>query len=177
MGTNKAFLEAGGQTLLARALGTLRLVCDRVAIVGDAETYSRFGPCVADIFSGCGPLGGIHSALVSSSDTLNIVLAVDMPFVSADLLRFVLDIAGSSAAMVTVPRAGKRLQPLCAVYRREFAAVAEQALGAGNYKVDGPFASVRVRVIEAPELLTAGFSEKNFLNVNTPEELRAAEGQ
>src|ERR1700733_7227794 len=134
MGENKAFVSFHGQTLLDRALAALRAVCGEVTIVGDPAIFGEHGPVVPDLFPGCGPLGGIHAALAQSSFDLNILLAVDMPFVSAELLRFLLREAenDASSALVTVPRTGRGLQPLCAVYRRGFAAVAEVALKAGT---------------------------------------------
>jgi molybdenum cofactor guanylyltransferase len=177
-GTDKALLEFGGQTLLDRALAVMGTVCDRVAIVSDPAKFTNYESVVADIFPGCGPLAGIHAALVHSSADLNLMLAVDMPFVSGELLAFLLAAATSEAndAIVTVPRSGKGLQPLCAVYRRDFSPVAEQALRAGKYKVDAVFSSVSVRVVEEVELAAAGFSEQSFFNVNTPQERLAAEG-
>jgi molybdopterin-guanine dinucleotide biosynthesis protein A len=76
-----------------------------------------------------------------------------------------------------VPRTSKGLQPLCAVYRREFSIAAEQALRAGKYKIDAAFSSVSVRVIEEAELAAAGFSERSFFNLNTPQDRRTAEGR
>ena len=90
MGENKAFIDFRGQTLLDRALATLRAVCDSVTIVGDPSTFASYSPVIPDLFPGCGPLAGIHAALTHSSAELNIMLAVDMPFVSAELLRFLL---------------------------------------------------------------------------------------
>jgi molybdopterin-guanine dinucleotide biosynthesis protein A len=179
VGTDKALLEFGGQTLLDRALAVMGTVCDRVAIVADPAKFTNYESVVADIFPGCGPLAGIHAALVHSSAELNLMLAVDMPFVSQELLAFLFAAATSEAndAIVTVPRSGKGLQPLCAVYRRDFSPVAEQALRAGKYKVDAVFSSVSVRVVEEVELATAGFSEQSFFNVNTPQERLAAEGR
>jgi len=176
MGANKAFLDFSGQTLLARALSALSAVCKTVTIVGDPAIFSSFGRVVADVFPGCGPLGGIHAALTNSSAELNLMLAVDLPFVSAELLNFLLRTAETADALVTVPRTSKGFQPLCAVYRRDFVGVAEQALRAQNYKIDATFATVSVRVVEEPELSAAGFSEKNFFNINTPEDHRTAEG-
>jgi molybdopterin-guanine dinucleotide biosynthesis protein A len=49
-------------------------------------------------------------------------------------------------------------------------------LRAGNYKVDAAFSGVSIRVIDESELATAGFSERFFLNVNTPQDRLAAEG-
>jgi molybdopterin-guanine dinucleotide biosynthesis protein A len=175
MGANKAFLDFAGQPLLERALRVLKATCGNVSIVGEPATFADFGAVVPDVFPGCGPLGGIHAALLSSRAELNAVLAVDMPFVSADLLNFLFAAAANSPAMVAVPRTGRGLQPLCAIYRREFAAVAERALLAGEYKVDAAFAAVPLLVVEESELAAAGFSEKNFLNLNTPEDRRAAE--
>ena len=188
MGPNadKAFLDFRGQTLLERALAVMGTVCDRVTIVGDpaklahygSSNYgsSKYGPVVADIFPGCGPLGGIHSALVYSAAELNLMLAVDMPFVSRELLEFLFAAAEPSDAIITVPRTGRGFQPLCAVYRREFSTTAEQALRAGKCKVDAAFSGVPVRVIEENELVAAGFSEQNFFNLNTPQDRLAAEG-
>ena len=133
---------------------------------------------MADIFPGCGPLAGIHAALVHSTAELNLMLAVDMPYVSRQLLAFLFATAEDedNHAIVTVPRTSKGFQPLCAVYRRDFSTAAEQALRAGKYKIDAAFSSVSVRVIEEGELAAAGFSEQNFFNVNTPQDRLAAGG-
>jgi molybdopterin-guanine dinucleotide biosynthesis protein A len=175
MGVDKALLDFGGQTLLDRALSVMGAVCENVAIVGDPARFTKYEAVVADIFPGCGPLAGIHAALVHSSAELNLMLAVDMPFVSSGLLAFLLAAAEVSDAVVTVPRTGKGLQPLCAVYRRRFSVAAEQALQAGKYKIDAAFDGVAVRVIEEKELAAAGFLERSFFNVNTPRDRLAAE--
>ena len=184
MGTNidKAFLDFRGQTLLDRALTVMGEVCGRVTIVGDPAKFSiygstQYGPVVSDIFAGCGPLAGIHAALTRSSAELNLMLAVDMPFVTSELLEFLFVAAADSDAIVTVPRTSKGFQPLCAVYRRDFSTAAEQALRAGKYKIDAAFSSVSIRVIEEAELAAAGFSEQSFFNVNTPQDRLAAEGR
>src|SRR5216683_372936 len=131
MNTDKAFLDFGGQTLLDRALSVIGTLCDSVAIVGDPAKFakhasskygsSKCGSVVADIFSGCGPLAGIHAALVHSPAELNLMLAVDMPSVSTELLAFLFAAATDedNDAIVTVPRTTNGLQPLCAVYRRD----------------------------------------------------------
>jgi molybdenum cofactor guanylyltransferase len=175
MGTDKAFLEFGSQTLLDRALAVVSGVCDRVVIVGNAAKFAKYGMVVEDIFSRCGPLAGIHAALAQSTADLNLMLAVDLPFVSAELLTFLFAAAADTHAIVTVPRLGNRLQPLCAIYRRDFFATAERALRSGNYKIGATFSDVSVRMIEDGELAVAGFSEQMFFNVNTPQDLLLAE--
>jgi molybdopterin-guanine dinucleotide biosynthesis protein A len=174
---DKAFLEFRGQTLLNRALAVMGTVCDRVAIVGDPAKFTKYESVVPDIFPGCGPLAGIHAALLHSSAELNLMLAVDMPFVSRELLALLLAAAEQSDAIIIAPRSVRGLQPLCAVYRRDFLPVAEQALRAGKYKIDATFSGVSVRVIKEGELAAAGFTERSFFNVNTPQDRLAAEGR
>lgn len=173
MGADKALLEFHGQTLLARAVGALRGASTDFAIVGDPSTYAGYGGVVQDVFVGCGPMAGIHAALRRSPAELNLVLAVDMPSVSSGLIQFLFEVAGNCDAIVTVPSTKRGFQPLCAVYRREFGALAEEALRAGKYKIDALFAATSLRVIEESELAAAGFDERNFVNVNTPDDLRS----
>jgi molybdopterin-guanine dinucleotide biosynthesis protein A len=170
MGTDKAFLTRNGLSLLGHALEAARSVSEEVRIVGKKEKFAPYGPVVEDVFPDRGPLGGIHSALLSSEADLNLMLAVDMPFVLPPFLRYLAAIARATEAIVTIPRSQGRLQPLCAIYRREFAVTAEAALSAGRNKIDPLFATVRARIIEAEEWEPAGFSPNIFRNLNTPQD-------
>ncbi len=174
MGADKAFVVLDGQTLLARALNVARSITPNVRIVGDRQKFAAFAPTVEDIFPNCGPLGGIHAALSSSETDLNLILAVDAPFVSPALLHYLLKRASNSAALVTVTHAGEGYQPLCAIYRHAFANAAEKALQAGHYKIDTLFSPTATQTITEKELETAGFSSNHFRNLNTPKELSEA---
>lgn len=176
MGSDKAFVVLDGRTLLARALELAWSVASDVRIVGDPAKFAAFAPVVEDVFPGCGPLGGIHAALRSSQTELNLILAVDVPFMSPALLEYLIKRArGSGSATVTVARVGGGWQPLSAVYRREFADAAEQSLRAGRFKIDALFAELSMQVIAEEELDAAGFSVKMFRNLNTRDELEAAQ--
>lgn len=173
MGRDKAFVTLHGQSLLARALETARALTRDVHIVGQAAKFGSFGPVVEDVFPGCGPLGGIHAALRASSSDLSLILAVDLPFVTAELLRLLIARAEQSSALVTTVQTQEGWQPLCAVYRREFADAAEAALRAGRYRIDSLF-DERVCAVSEEELQAAGFSTALFRNLNTPEDLAGA---
>jgi molybdopterin-guanine dinucleotide biosynthesis protein A len=174
MGTNKAFVEFDGRTLLARALDLARSVTADVRIVGRRDKFAAHAPVVEDAFHDCGPLAGIQAALRASSSQLNLILAVDMPFVSREFLQYLIDQARNAPeADVVVPLADGRRQPLCAVYRVAFAALAENSLRVEQYRIDRLFDQVRTRVIGSDELAGAGFSSAIFSNLNTPEELEA----
>jgi molybdenum cofactor guanylyltransferase len=175
MGTDKAFVTLEGRTLLSRMLDLARSVTPAVSIVGAREKYAPFAPVVEDIFPDCGPLGGIHSALCASQKDLNLILAVDVPFVSLALLQYLVRRArGAPSAMVTVARSSQGWQPLCAVYRRSFAGVAERALREGRYKISALFEEVPSEVITPSDLEASGFAERIFRNLNTPEDLATA---
>jgi molybdopterin-guanine dinucleotide biosynthesis protein A len=175
MGRDKAFLQLRDETLLAHALKLAGAVAEEVRIVGDATKFSPFGRVVEDVYRNRGPLGGIHAALSASSTDLNLMLAVDLPFVDADFLQYLLSRARESTAIVTLPRAAGGLQPLCAVYRRPFAEIAEEALRNGRNKIDSLFAKAGTCVIEDDELVRAGFSSEMFHNLNTPDDLKKAQ--
>ncbi len=175
MGTNKAFLEFQGRSLLSNALELARSVTGEVRIVGASEQFSAFGTVVQDVYPNRGPLGGIHAALKSSDTELNLITGVDLPLLDARFLKHVMHIATKCDALVTVPRVNGHYEPLCAVYRKLFAVVADAALGAGQNKIDALFPEVPTWVISAEELASGGFSPAMFRNINTREDWKEAQ--
>jgi molybdenum cofactor guanylyltransferase len=174
MGSDKAFLELGGRSLLTRALDLARAATPDVKIVGDPEKFAAFGTAIPDFYPARGPLGAIHAALSISTTDSSLILAVDLPFVEESLLHYLISEAQSSEAVVTVPSAGGHFQPLCAVYRKSFLPTAERALAEGRNKLDALFSEVPVRVISEEELKAAGFDAEIFRNLNTPEDWQQA---
>jgi molybdopterin-guanine dinucleotide biosynthesis protein A len=180
MGEDKADLILEGRRLLDIAVETARAVTPQVRIVGSRE---RYGPeAIGDIYPGRGPLGGIHAALRQSAAEWNLMLAVDIPFVEPRFLRWMVEEARKSGATVTVPHVAGGYQPLCAVYRSGFGAVAETALQAGHNKIDALFSAVPLRAIDEDELRRFAFPATMFENLNTREDfdrasLRAREGK
>jgi molybdopterin-guanine dinucleotide biosynthesis protein A len=175
MGVDKAFVRLGDETLLDRALRLAGTVAGTVQIVGDTNKFGGLAfAVVEDVYRDRGPLGGIHAALSNTGSELNLMLAVDLPLMKREFLAYLITQAQKSSAVVTVAKAGGGFQPLCAVYRREFASVAEESLRAGKNKIDPLFAKVSTRVIDEDELVRAGFPAEIFRNVNTPEDLEQA---
>src|SRR5437763_17176932 len=125
MGEDKASLHLAGQTLLDIACHKLLAIMPDVFIVGSRKQLGA--EAIEDIFADRGPLGGIHAALATGHAQLNLVMAVDLPFVEDKFLGYVAREAKASTAVVTLPRTADGWQPLCAVYRRSFLAPAEEA--------------------------------------------------
>ena len=175
MGSDKAFVMLDGRTLLDRALGLARAITPDVRIVGDGEKFGQYATVVGDIFPNCGPLAGIHTALRASRAELNLILAVDLPFLTPAFLQFMISQAEKAPkALVTLAHAAGGWQPLCAVYRGGFADAAEQALQAGRYKIDRLFPEIEIQKISDEELGSAGFPLTIFRNLNTPQDLTNA---
>lgn len=174
MGEDKAFLELAGKPLIVRAVEVAREAVPEVKIVGDPRKFEAFGPVIEDVYRDRGPLGGIHAALTGSAAEWNLILGVDLPFVPAQFLKYLLMRAESSGATVTVPSVGGYFQPLCAVYSKAFLLCAEHALSAGKNKIDQLFREVTLCSVSEEDLNANGFGASIFRNLNTPEEWQAA---
>lgn len=174
MGADKAFLELAGKPLIVRAVEVAREAVPEVKIVGDRRKFAAFGPVIEDVYRDRGPLGGIHAALTSSAAEWNLILGVDLPFVPAQFLKYLLMRAESSGATVTVPSVGGYFQPLCAVYSKAFLLYAEHALSAGKNKIDQLFREVTLCSVSEEDLNANGFGASIFRNLNTPEEWQSA---
>jgi molybdenum cofactor guanylyltransferase len=136
MGRDKALLEFEGSTVAARIAECVRSVAGSVTLIGPPERYRHLGyNIIPDRVSGFGPIGGVHTALESTHSEWNLIVACDMPFITARLLEDLFTDAesGPSTADVIVPETpfgdGTRLDPLCAVYQRRCASAARRAIG------------------------------------------------
>ena len=176
MGQEKAFVPWEGQTLLQRALEAVGAVSEHVWIVGARSKFAPFGVVVEDIFPERGPLGGIHAGLRNSQAELNLMLAVDLPCVTPQLLSYLVERARATEAIITAPRLRAGWEPLCAVYRRPFAEVAEFALQEGRNAVHSLLHPHAVHAVEECELVEAGFSAALLSNINTIGDLEAHAG-
>jgi len=174
MGCDKALIEFRGQPLLRHAISLAAAATGDVRIVGDPIKYGNFGLVTPDVYPGHGPLGGIHSALVSSKTDLNLILATDLPFLDPGFLRHLITLSQATNALVTTPKLGHYFEPLCAIYRRKFADIAEAALSNGKNKIDALFAPASTRAVSEEEIVAAGFSTRMFRNLNTPDDLAQA---
>jgi molybdopterin-guanine dinucleotide biosynthesis protein A len=174
MGRDKAALSLDGRTLLETALSNMRQVTPKVFILGSPDLYQAYGPAIADVIPGCGPLSGIHAALSNTRTEFNLIIGVDTPFFSGELLRYVAERGLASRGVVTAPVVNARPQPLCAVYSRAFLPIAERALQGGAYKVATLFPAEGTLLIPETELAKVAFTAAMFENLNTPEDWERA---
>jgi molybdopterin-guanine dinucleotide biosynthesis protein A len=125
MGGDKALVQVAGTPLLHAPLQALRRVCRPVAVVARAQT--RLPPLgdrppevwLEDDDAPRHPMTGVVHALRHSGGRPVLACAVDLPLLDAATLRVILTGAAMAPdAPAVVPRAGDRLQVLCALYRQ-----------------------------------------------------------
>ena len=175
LGEPKALAVCAGRTLLARALETLETCCDEVVVVAPAgmalpvEATRR----VDDPPRGGGPLPALVAGLRARVHTEACVLAVDLPLVRASAVLELRALRVREACVV--PRPGGVAQPLAAWYW----ASATERLGAladgGERSVTHAVEALDPRWVDDDVLASLTGGVGAWLNVNTPEELAAAE--
>ncbi len=176
MGRAKDQLVVGDEKMLDRQIRLLHAVSRSVVLLGPVERLGRLDvPVVRDKQPGLGPLGGIATALGATRTEYNLFLGCDLPFITAQFLRFLCDKALASEADATVPESLRRqLHPTCAIYRRRARGVVRASLESGNFRVRGFFPRVECRVLSWPEIARHGFQPRIFDNMNTPADYEAA---
>jgi molybdopterin-guanine dinucleotide biosynthesis protein A len=162
MGRDKALLPFRGGPLADSVARAVEQAAGSVVIVGRAEMLHY--QAIPDLHPGAGPLGGIVTALRHTTSDWNLVVACDMPSLTAPFLAELLDRAETAGRDALIPHGPDgRPEPVCAVYRRTALEPLESAFTRGIRKI-----------IDAVALLDAAAWElrevTHFQNVNTPED-------
>jgi molybdopterin-guanine dinucleotide biosynthesis protein A len=165
MGRDKACLPLDAEPLGARVARMVAEAAGSVALVGHPERHSGLGyPVVPDRYPGEGPLGGILTALHHTTADRNLIVACDMPGLTVEFLKDLLQAAERNPLSILIPETeGGRLEPLCAVYHRDTLAALERAFADGIRKVTAAFRGVGVAAYPVAEVA-------RFQNLNTPED-------
>lgn len=179
-GSPKALAEVGGRTILDRALAALDgAVGDAVIVANEPDAYrSAARPIRPDVRPGTGVLGGILTATEWARERgreAALVLACDMPFVPAALLRRLADEAAAEAVSIAASDGPRGVEPLCAVYGVDCADAIVRALDRDERAVVSFFSDVEVRRLPLEEVRRYGDPARMFFNVNRPDERREAE--
>jgi len=174
MGRDKAFLKLAGIPLIEHVLLSLKGVFQDIIIVTNApQSYKAYGVTVTtDVFDKRGPLTGIYSGLLRSTDEYNFVVACDMPFLNPRLIAFMTGLAPGYD--VVVPAVGGFYEPLHAVYNRGLVPIIEEQIRRERQRIQELFAGLRVRYVPEQELDRFDRSRMSFKNLNTPQEYEEA---
>jgi molybdenum cofactor guanylyltransferase len=174
MGTDKGLSVLCGQPLISYAIQVLSGLCDNIIISSSSGSYQKFGfPVVADDVSGIGPMGGIYSSLKHSNTEKNLVLSCDLPFVSKELMNYILQ--QGEAFEVAVPwEGGRHYEPLCGFYTVSILERMNAFIQKGNYKLPDLFEQISINRLVINSDLDF-YKDNLFLNVNSKHDLLTAE--
>jgi molybdopterin-guanine dinucleotide biosynthesis protein A len=176
-GADKALVELGGKTLLARTVELVASVCEETRIVAPAGKYADATVAIiADRWPGQGPLGGILTALDFSNEKFRdadgkgacaLIVSCDMPFLTREWLAYLCERAVKSTSQVVVPESEKGLEPLCACWRTNAAAAVQAAFDGGVRKVTEAMKRLPMEVLDESAWKRFDSDGRLFWNMNT----------
>jgi len=174
MGTDKAFLEVNGKPLIEHILAVFSSLFARTIVVTNTpDRYRSYGiELTSDVLDISGPLTGIYSGLLRSSDEYNFVAACDMPFLNPRLISYMGEIAAGQDAVV--PQFDGFLEPLHAIYRKGLLPAIEMQVLKQDRRIRGLFDHIHVRYITEEEIVRFDPQKRSFKNLNTPKEYKEA---
>jgi molybdenum cofactor guanylyltransferase len=122
MGRDKAMLPLAGRTLLARAVATACTVAHEVVLLGDRHDLQGADRAIPDLHPGCGPVGGMETALrdlvLHPNAEWACFLPVDMPFLPASLYASLIRGWLAEGRPVAYPTVDEGPQPLISLLHR-----------------------------------------------------------
>jgi molybdopterin-guanine dinucleotide biosynthesis protein A len=174
MGRDKASVLLGGKPLIAHVYEAAKRVFTDIMVVSSLHgaACGLNARVVKDVLPLPGSLTGVVSALLATDAEYVFVLGCDMPFVSAEGMRYV--VAAAQGEDVIIPQTEGGLEPMHALYRRSCISPFLAGLGRGHMKIDRLLSLLTTRVLPPdPVFFNRGVSV--FTNINTEEDLRRAE--
>ena len=183
MGRDKGLLDLGGVPLILHTARLLKPLVAEITVVGCPGRYAKLGlRAIADNAQtqggperpGRGPLAGIAAALTATHSPWNLIVACDLPYLSARWLDWLLSRAMLSRGEAVIPRTERGIEPLAAVYRRECGAPIVAALDRGVRKVSDAVEELRVELVYPREWRRVEPSEAILRNMNAPRDYNEA---
>ena len=183
LGRDKAWEDVGGQRIIDRVIGALQSSCDEVFIIGDRperQNELSLPKCIqyrSDDQKGKGSIGGLYTGLKASDTLWSLVVACDMPFISRELIRFMLSIISKNRCDAIVPVINGRYQPTHALYNSTCIPFIEKNISSGNFRMDSYFDEIYLEEISEDVINSIKGAELSFFNVNTEDDLFTAREQ
>ena len=176
-GAPKGLQRVGGVRIIDRVAAALGATTSGLIVVSNAPDATRWIPgarVYADVRPERGSLVGIHTALSAAGGDV-LIVAWDMPFVSAELLTLIRDRRRGTATAV-IPESPSGDEPFCALYTPRCLPIIEAALDAGDLRLSHLIARLpSVERVSMSDIQIIGDPATLLFNVNTPEDLARAE--
>lgn len=176
LGEDKGLAQLAGKPLIEHVIARVSGLAEDILITtNNPAGYRTLGFRLAsDRQPRAGALEGLRTALAAARGARVLVVACDMPFLSAALLLHLLE--SPAASPVTIPRWNDHLQPLCAVYSVECLPEVEGLLDSGEQRVQALLGEVSADIVSPETIAQFDPDGLSFFNVNTKDDLAQAEG-
>ncbi|HEX4137133.1 MAG TPA: molybdenum cofactor guanylyltransferase [Bryobacteraceae bacterium] len=178
MGTSKAMLPFGPETMLQRVLRLLGGVVDPIVAVAarDQELPELPGGVIVtrDEREQRGPLEGLRAGLKALPDSADAayVTSCDVPLLAPDFVTRMIDLLGDHD--IAVMEVDGFPHPLSAVYRRDVLPQVESLLAQDKLRPVFLFDAVRTRRVKPEEMVSVDPQLRTLRNLNTREDYLAA---
>jgi molybdenum cofactor guanylyltransferase len=178
MGTSKALLPFGAETMLQRIVRLLSMVASAIVVVAAAEQLLPDLPAdvivTRDEEPGRGPLEGLRAGLKALPGAVDgaYVTSCDVPLLVLDFVRRMIDLLGDHD--IAVMEIDGFPHPLSAVYRRNTLPHVEALLAQNRLRPVFLFDAVRTRRVQPAEMISADPELLTLRNLNTREDYLAA---
>ena len=174
MGQDKRFLKVGGSSVFQRTLALLaQTFAETIVVLGEPIDSLSASGCkiVYDLIPNAGSLGGLYTGLMASSQPRIFAVACDMPFLNADVIRFMASF--DMAADIVVAELARGFQPMHALYSRRCIPFLRAMADNRDLKIQKLFLQdeLRVAALGEGDLTMIGTGLRSFQNINTPEDL------
>jgi len=168
MGTDKGMLPLNGKPFISHIYEAMRPIFgDNIMVVSSNTDYDAFGyKRIEDLISDKGPVGGLYTALKQSKTKFNLVLSVDVPLVSTELLQWLVNNHDDSY-LITQVQVNDKESPLVAVYDRALRTLLGEHLAGNQLKLRDIIAEVNVQTLTVPAKWSA-----QLQNINTEEDYK-----
>lgn len=173
MGTDKAYTTIGNMTLMENSYELLKEFCSEIIFSTNNPAGNTLPgqKNIPDEKQGLGPIGGIYSCLKHSKTDINIIVAVDIPFINRRLIKFLLENYGNTELLIpATPNNG--IEPLCGIYNKSVVPAIELMIGRNDLKVQNLIHYCNSRILRITKEMEF-YNDRLFLNVNTPEDLKS----
>ena len=172
MGTDKANLTLGDQTLLQTVTATMQQLFPQVVVSVRQPRAGIDLPQVCDEQPDGGPLAGLVASLGQITTPWAFMVACDMPFVVPEVVEL---LAGyRSRHQAVVPVVHGHPQPLAAFYAASCLAPLRASLAAQQKGLRNVLKQLDVRYVDEAEMLEADPLLRSFFDLDTPQDVAAA---
>lgn len=180
-GRHKGSLLIEEETFTERLVKELKQDAGQIWLSYGEQIHECYEGCriVRDVYTDCGPIGGLHAGLVSCGADGVMAAACDMPFLKIELYRYLRckmeaeeqRTGGKFDGVVPVLKrqadareSVRKVNPLAAIYRKSAVSVLEEQIKNKDYRIRSALQKLKILYLDLEEEHELG---QMLRNINT----------